>query len=122
MGKWRFRIVLCSLLIGSIIFIATHLVFAKDGTGLRTQGLINTGGNVKSGYLIINEMRVRIDKTTKLMDHRGNPTPIAEFQPKKRVYMEIVQDQNKKTIRARRIYLLPRYVNPEERKQYPFMN
>ncbi len=110
-------------MIGCILLFASHLVFAKDGIALRTQGKINTGGYmIKSGYLLINEMRIHINKTTKVMDHRGNPISITEFQPGKWVYMEIVQDQDKKAIRARRIYLLPRYINPQESKQFPFMN
>jgi hypothetical protein len=122
MGNWKFRTVLRSLLIGCIVLFATHLGFARGGNVLKTQGLINPGGDPKAGYLIINEIRVYIDKTTRVMDHRGTPILLTELQPKKWVYMEIVQDQNKKKIRANKIYLLPRYINPEERKKFPFMN
>ncbi len=121
MGKWKFRMMLHFLLIGCTVLFASHLVLAQGGV-LRTQGLINPGGNVKSGYLIISEMKINIDKTTKVMDHRGNPILLTEFQPKKWVYMEIEQDQSNKKIKARRIYLLPRYINPQEKKQFPFMN
>lgn len=110
------------VLIGWAILHAFTFCLAKDGNVLRTQGLINPGGKLKSGYLIINEMRVNIDKTTKVMDHRETPIPITELQPKRWVYMEVEQDQSQKTTRAKKIYLLPRYINPEERKNFPFMN
>lgn len=110
------------VLIGWTILHAPSFCFAEDGNVLRTQGLINPGGNPKAGYLIINEIRVYIDKTTQVMDHRGTPILLTEFQSKRWVYMEVEKDQSKKMMKAKKIYLLPRYINPEERKKFPFMN
>ena len=110
------------VLIGWAILHAFTFCFATDGNVMRTQGLINPGGNPKAGYLIINEIRVYIDKMTQVMDHRGTPILLTEFQPKKWVYMEVEKDQSKKMVKAKKIYLLPRYINPEERKKFPFMN
>lgn len=121
MGKWKSRIALCSLLIGCFVLFAAHLGLAKGSEVLKRQGLINPGGDLKAGYLIINEIRVNIDKTTQVMDHRETPIPITELQPKRWVYMEVEKD-SKKMMRAKRIYLLPRYIAPEERKKFPFMN
>ena len=111
-----------SLLIGWAILHGFAFSFAMDINVFRTQGLINPGGNLKSGYLIINEMRVYIDKTTQVMDHREKPILLTEFQPKRWVYMVVEMDQSKKIVKAKKIYLLPRYINPEERKKFPFMN
>ena len=123
MEKWTFRTKLDLVLIGCIIFFAAHLALAKESNVLRTQGLINPGGSLKAGYLVINETIVYIDKRTQVMDHRETPISITEFQPKRWVYMEVEKDQNKKArVRAKKIYLLPHYINPEERKNFPFMN
>jgi len=108
-------------LIGWAILHATSFCLAGDLNVLKTQGLINPGGNLKAGYLIINEMRVYIDKATQVMDHREIPILITEFQPKRWVYMEVEMDQSKKMVKARKIYLLPHYVNPEERRKFAFM-
>lgn len=108
-------------LIGWAILHATPFCLAGDLNVLKTQGLINPGGNPKAGYLIINEMRVYIDKTTQVMDHRETLISITEFQPKRWVYMEVEKDQSNKMMKAKKIYLLPRYINPEERKKFPFM-
>lgn len=109
------------VLTGLTIYLLPLFCFAKDGSVLKTQGLVNPGGNHKAGYLIINEMRIYIDKTTQVMDHREKLIPVTEFQPKRWVYMEVEKD-SKKMMRAKRIYLLPRYIAPEERKRFPFMN
>jgi hypothetical protein len=121
MGKWTFKTMLYSLLIGWIVLFGDPLGLAKGNNVLRTQGLINPGGNPAAGYLIINEMRVYIEKKTELWDHRKMAILITELTPKKWVYMEIEKNSNGK-IKASKIYLLPRYVNPEERKRFSFMN
>ncbi len=120
MGKCKFKAMLYSLLIGGVILFNFHLALAKGSNVLRTQGLINPGGNPKAGYLIINEMRVYIDKKTELWDYRKMPILITELTPKKWIYMEIEKDSKGK-IKASKIYLLPRYINPEERKRFSFM-
>lgn len=120
MGKWTFRMMLYSILIGGIILLDAHFGFTKDGNIIRTQGLINPGGDSKAGYLIINEMKVYVDKQTEIWDHRKVPILIDDLIPKKWVYMEIKKDSRGK-IRASKIYLLPRYINPEERKTFSFM-
>jgi len=114
--KWFTLIGLIILLYQSPLSLA-----ATGGNVLRTQGLINSEGNLKAGYLLINEMRVYIDKMTKVMDHREVPISITELKPKKWVYMEIEKDPSQKIIKARKIYLLPYYVNPKERQRFSFM-
>lgn len=103
-----------------ILLIPLSLAQAKEGNPIRTQGLINPGGNPKAGYLFINEMRVYYDRTTLLMDQREMPIPITEFTARKWVYMEVEKDSRGR-IRARKIYLLPHYINPKERKKLSFM-
>jgi len=112
--------VLC-VLIGWVILSVSSLSSAAGDSVLRTQGLINSGGNLKAGYLLINEMRVYIDKMTQVMDHREIPIPVTELKPKRWVYVEIVKDPGQKTLLAKKIYLLPHYVNPEEKQRFPFM-
>lgn len=121
MGNRKFKMQVCCL-IGWVLLYASPLSFARDGSMLRTQGLVNPGGNLKAGYLIINEMRVYIDKTTEVMDHRGKPILITEIKPKNWVYMEVERDPNKRTAKAKKIYLLPHYVDPSKRKNFSFMN
>jgi hypothetical protein len=95
--------------------------FGADGEVMRTQGLINPGGSLKTGYVLINEMRVYIDKTTQVLDHRGVSIQTTELKPKRWVYIETVKDPIKKIMVAKKIYLLPHYVNPEQRRKFAFM-
>jgi len=88
---------------------------------LRTQGLINPGGNPAAGYLLINEMRIHIDKRTQILNAHNVSIPITELKPKRWVYIETEKDPVLKIDRARKIYLLPRYINPQEVNRYPFM-
>ncbi len=103
-----------------IFLIPLPLAQAKEANAIRTQGLINPGGNPKAGYLFINEMRVYYDRATLLMDQREKPIPITEFTAQKWVYMEVEKDSLGK-IRAKKMYLLPHYINPKERKKLSFM-
>jgi len=94
---------------------------SKDIKVLRTQGLINPGGNLKTSYLLINEMRIYFDGSTKIMDRNSKPIPVTLLKPKNWVYMEIEKDSTQKYFKAKKIYLLPNYVNPKEKKIYSFM-
>ena len=102
------------------LLLVAGLCFAKDSRPVFTQGLINPGGNLKAGYLFINEMRVYLDSSTAIMDRWGKVLPAAELKSKNWVYLEMEKGQTN-GMKARKIYLLPRYVKPEERKQFAFM-
>ena len=106
-------------LIAWVILSMTPVCFGADI--LRTQGLINPGGNLKGGYLLINEMRIYIDRETQVMDDRGTTLPQTELKPKRWVYMEIETDSTKMTVKAKKIYLLPHYVKPGEKQRFSFM-
>ena len=104
-----------------VILSITPVCFGAGGDILRTQGLINPGGNLKGGYLLVNEMRVYIDRETQVMDDRGAPISSAELKPKRWVYMEIEKDSAKMTAKAKKLYLLPYYVKPAEKQRFSFM-
>ena len=86
-----------------------------------TQGLVNPGGNPKAGYLYINEMRVNINRTTQIMDHHAVRIPAVALKPRSWVYMEIEKEPNDRYVTARKIYLLPHYILPEEKGKFFFM-
>jgi len=121
MKRKESRILFYILLGWLILLIFPMMSPAVDGNIIRTQGLINPGGNFKGGYILINEMKVYINKTTQVMDHREIPVPITELKPKRWVYMEVKKNSNGNKITAKKIYLLPYYINPEERRKYSFM-
>ncbi len=68
-----------------------------------------------AGCLLINEMRVRIDGATQIMDRKGTPNDPGELKAKKRVYLEMDEG------RARETCLPPRCINPGERPNFRFM-
>ena len=94
---------------------------AAHGNVIRTQGLVNSGGNLKAGYLLINEMRIYVDQTTQIMDHHGAVIPATQLKPKKWVYVEMEKGTISNTFRGKKIYLLPHYVASKERGKFPFM-
>lgn len=114
-SPWLWRI-----LIGVFLLLIPELCFTKETRPLFTQGLINPGSNLKAGYLLINEMRVYLDSSTAIMDRWGKVLPAAELKSKNWVYLELEKGPAH-GMKARKIYLLPRYVKPEERKQFAFM-
>jgi hypothetical protein len=108
------------ILTGILFLLIAEPSFAKESRSVFTQGLINPGGNLKAGYLLINEMRVYIDSSTAITDRWGKDLPATELKSKNWVYLELEKGPANR-MKARRIYLLPRYVKPEERKQFAFM-
>ena len=121
MKKRNLAIKIFSASIGWLLLSMAFPCFGAEGTIFHTQGLINPGGNLKAGYLFINEMRVHIQQATQIMDSRGKPITIAELKPKKWVYMEVERDSTQKIIRAKKIYLLPHYIKPGEKSNFSFM-
>jgi len=112
--------IVCILAGWFILSIAPNCL-AASGSALRTQGLINPGGNLKAGYLLINEMRIYIDKITQVMDQYGTSVSVTELKPRGWVYIEIEKDPIKEIAKAMKIYLLPRYVTSAEKKRFSFM-
>jgi hypothetical protein len=104
-----------------LFLLITPVCFGAEYNILRTQGLINPGGNLKGGYLLINEMRIYIDRETQVMDDRGTPLPATELKPRRWVFMEIEKDSVKTTAKAKKIYLLPHYIKPGEKQRFSFM-
>jgi hypothetical protein len=114
-------IIICVLAGWFILSIAPNCLAASGGVLLRTQGLINPGGNLQAGYLVINEMRVHIDPVTQIMDQYGTSIPVTRLKPRGWVYIEIEKDPIEKITKAHKIVLLPRYVTPAEKKRFSFM-
>ena len=112
---------LCLILGAGLMLSFAQLGVTKEGIAMRTQGLINPGGNLRAGYLLVNEMRVYLNSSTQIMDHLGGTLPATELKPKKWVYIEFEKDLAHNATKARKIYLLPHYISPKERKQYAFM-
>ena len=107
--------------VGLFFLCGVPSTLATSGNVLRTQGLINSGGNLKAGYLLINEMRIYVDRTTQIMDDREKVIPATHLKPKSWVYVEIEKGTIPNTFRGKKIYLLPRYVTSKERGKFPFM-
>jgi len=112
---------LCLILVGCLILLSSRPCFTGDNAVMRTQGLINPGGNLKAGYLFVNEMRIYLDSSTQILDHRGGVLQAGDLKPKRWVYLEIEKEPARNALRARRIYLLPHYVSPEKKRQFAFM-
>ena len=114
------RLVIVLLVVTGWYLLPLDVCQSADRLTLRTQGLINPGGNLKAKYLLINEMRVYVDSSTAIMDRWGKVLPATELKSKDWVYLELEKAPANR-MKARKIYLLPRYVKPEERKQFAFM-
>ena len=115
------QIQILSILIGLCILCLASISLGSNGSVLRTQGLINPGGNPSAGYLLINEMRISIDRTTQIISYDRTPISVADLKPKRWVYMETEKDPGQNMAKAKKIYLLPRYISPDENHKFSFM-
>ena len=114
-------LVFCLILTGAIVLCLPRAAFLKDSPAIVTQGLINPGDHLKAGYILVNEMRIYLNASTQIMDHRGGPLKATDLKPKKWVYLELEKDRARNILKARKIYLLPHYVGADKKKQYAFM-
>ena len=113
-------------MIGGIILVAVAfsllsfpaLALALGGDVSKTQGVIMTI-DFKKNTMVVNEKTFVWDKSSTFYNEKEQKIDIDRFSVKSWVF--IVGEKGDKNIAIKKIYLLPKYVDRNERSQYPFM-
>ena len=71
--------------------------------------------------MIVNERVFVLDSQTSIKDEKDNPITYDRLKPEAWVYVEGKNNKAIKKLVAKKIYLLPKYVEKRERHLYPFM-
>jgi hypothetical protein len=110
---------------GLILAILLELIFsqltlAEVKDKVKIQGLL-VELNLKSRVMVVNETTFSWDENTTFNNAKGIPVPLEQLRTKTWVYVEGEYDKVRKTMSAKKVYLLPKYIERKERHLYPFI-
>lgn len=71
--------------------------------------------------MVVNERLVVWDQQTLFYNEKAMSITVDQFKTKNWVYLEGVLDNAKKRVLAKKIYLLPKYIDDKEKHLYPFI-
>jgi hypothetical protein len=74
----------------------------------------------KKKMIAVNERSFTIDHNTLVYNEKGSPIPQEALTTKRWVYIEGTKDKSQRKF-AKKIYLLPKYIDEKERHLYPFI-
>jgi Domain of unknown function (DUF5666) len=100
------------------LFISS-LTFAADKDIVTFQGVV-TELDWEKKTMIVNERSFAFDQNTILHNDKGSPIPQDNLKTKTWVFVEGVKDKSQKKV-AKKIYLLPKYIDEKEKRLYPFI-
>jgi hypothetical protein len=112
------RIVL--VVIFCLCLITSALTFAADKDIVKLQGIV-MAVDAKKNLFTVNERSFAWDKQTTVYTEKGVPTTFDKLKEQGWVYIEGVPDRVNRRNVAKKIYLLPKYINGKEKHLYPFM-
>lgn len=100
------------------LFISS-LTFAADKDIVTFQGMVMEL-DWKQKIITVNERSFAFDKNTIVHNEKGSPIPQDNLKTKTWVFVEGVKDKSQKKL-AKKIYLLPKYIDDKEKHLYPFI-
>lgn len=108
------------ILIVLFTLVISSLTFASERDIVKTQGLV-MAVYLSKNLMIVNERRYVWDQKTVFFNDKGSAITVDKLQTKAWVYIEGEEDRINKRVWAKKIYLLPKYINEKEKHLYPFM-
>ena len=112
-----------------LMFTISSLTFAGDKDIVKTPGdkdIVKTQGIIMAielfkNSMVVNERLVVWDQQTLFYNEKAKSITVDQLKTKNWVYLEGVLDQAKKRVLAKKIYLLPKYIDDKEKHLYPFI-
>jgi hypothetical protein len=101
-----------------LVFYA--LTFAEDQNMINIQGVVMSL-DLKKSTVLISEKTFVWDKKTAFYNEKGSPIKVDSLKIKGWVYIEGENDKANKRWVAKKIYLLPKFIERKERYLYPFI-
>ena len=104
--------ILFSLFISSLTFAANKDIVTFQGIVMELDW--------QKKIIIVNERSFAFDQNTIVYNEKGSPIPQDRLKAKTWVFIEGVKDKSQKKV-AKKIYLLPKYIDEKEKRLYPFI-
>lgn len=70
-------------------------------------------------YIIVNEQKIQLSDDVEIKDSKEKDAKLSDLKEGKWVY--IVSENSSNGFKAKKIYLLPKYIKKSEKDKYPFM-
>jgi hypothetical protein len=102
------------------VFILSTLALAQDTDTVKLQGRVMQL-DLEKNVMIVNERLFVLDFQTSVRDEKDYPITVDRLKPEAWVYVEGKHNNAIKKLVAKKIYLLPKYIEKTERRLYPFM-
>ena len=118
MGKVSVRTGIPLSILFALVF--SHLTFAQEGGIVKIQGRVMEL-DLKKNTVVINERLFIWNEKTIFSDDKGKPITVEKLSAKSWVYIEGANDKAHKRWIAKKIYLLPKYINRKELHLYSFI-
>jgi hypothetical protein len=115
--KRRIKIVLMI----ALGLMAPILTFASDPGIVKFQGVV-MALDLKHNSLIVNERTFTWDSQTLISNEKGQPVTPDKLKLRGWVYIEGVPDKANRRNIAKKIYLIPKFIEDKEKHLYPFMD
>jgi hypothetical protein len=97
------------------------LTFASDRGIVKFQGVVMVL-DLKQNSLTVNERTFSWDLQTLISNERGQPVTADKLKLRGWVYIEGVPDKANRRNIAKKIYLIPKFIEEKDRHLYPFMD
>ena len=102
------------------VFILATLALAQDTDIVKLQGRVMQL-DLEKNVMTVNERLFVLDSQTSVRDEKDYPISVDRLKPEAWVYVEGENNKVIKKLVAKKIYLLPKYIEKRERHLYPFM-
>ena len=104
----------------SFLLIFSALTFSAERDSVKTQGIVMEL-NLKNNTFVVNEKRFLWNGQTALNNEKGTPVKLEQLKAKSWVYIEGDYDKAHNRWIAKKVYLLPKYIDRKELHLYPFI-
>jgi hypothetical protein len=117
---FEIQIVIGILLFFSFLVPASGADKGSKKSGVNVQGMV-MAVDLKKKIMTVNEKPFLWDQQTAFYNEKGSATTVDKLKADGWVYIVGDYDDTIKMIKAKKVYLLSKYVSKQERYRYPFM-
>jgi len=105
----------------TLALVVSVLTYASDRGIVKLQGVV-MAVDLKQNSLTVNERTFSWDPQTLISNEKGQPVTPDKLKLGGWVYIEGVPDKANRRNIAKKIYLIPKFIQDKEKHLYPFMD
>jgi hypothetical protein len=109
------------LLFVFLMIVLVSSALGQESNGVKVQGRVMSLDLYKN-VITVNEKTFLLNSQTMIRDEKDHSAGMSRLKPEAWVYVVGENNSAIKKLVAKRIYLLPKYIERKERHLYPFMD